>query len=607
MKEEIILEDIGKIWPGWVITQKIGEGGFGVVYRIEKHELNQTYVSALKIISIPKNKEELYALGQNGEDEQSITAYYTELMENLHKEIDLMEEFKGISNIVSYEDHETRPHEDGSFGWDIYIKMELLTPLPVWNREHPLDSIQTVALGTDICRALTICHGKGVIHRDIKPANIFINRHGIYKLGDFGIARTLESTSSVMSQKGTYPYMAPEVFQGRSYGIGADIYSLGLVLYRYLNNNREPFAPDGTVGLEDREKCFSRRISGEPIPAPANGSDALKKTVLKAVAYNPQDRFHSAQEFSDALQNTPEGRNRTQEDSVQKMYGVNQADQTVNIGPSSFHPAESFEENVKHANTDKPTTDYHVSEEPKKHPVRKWIIPAVAGVTVGIIVAAVALLNMHNSNNTDSSVPSDPVNEADSSRTTEKQSEQKIQTTEESEDSNSDSNIHIPSDAREYNGHSYKVYTFTGSISWDTARKSCEENGGYLATINTREENDWLFNYVKEANASYSSTELSAYFGLYNNSSDENYSGGNWQWADGEEFDADLASELWFTNSSNSKEDEPRNLSGREHYGLFYWNSKIGSIMNEKWFTGDFGLNSETGYVSYICEWDTVK
>ena len=94
-----------------------------------------------------------------------------------------------------------------------------------------------------MCNALELCEKRGIIHRDIKPDNIFINDNGDYKLGDFGVARQLEKSSTFMSRRGNQAYMAPEVYKGEWYGEKADIYSLGLVLYRLLNNSRIPFMP----------------------------------------------------------------------------------------------------------------------------------------------------------------------------------------------------------------------------------------------------------------------------------------------------------------------------------------------------------------------------
>ena len=87
-------------------------------------------------------------------------------------------------------------------------------------------------MGVDICKALELYQKYNIIHRDIKPENIFVSDNGDFKLGDFGIARTIEKTMSDLSKKGTYNYMAPEVYQGGEYGFSVDLYSLGIVLYR---------------------------------------------------------------------------------------------------------------------------------------------------------------------------------------------------------------------------------------------------------------------------------------------------------------------------------------------------------------------------------------
>lgn len=210
---------------------------------------------------------------------------------------------KGNSNIVSYEDHMVIPREE-EVGWDILIRMELLTPLQAAAAENPLTERDVARLGMDMCRALAVCRSRGIIHRDIKPENIFISRDGNYKLGDFGVARVAEKTVSAMSRKGTYSYMAPEVYKSEKYGFGADIYSLGIVLYRYLNNNRLPFLPPypAPIHYSDRESALARRMGGEEIPMPEKGGEELKRAVLKACAYHVEDRYDSAEGFLEELE-----------------------------------------------------------------------------------------------------------------------------------------------------------------------------------------------------------------------------------------------------------------------------------------------------------------
>ncbi len=258
--------------------------------------------SALKVISIPQNVSEVQAAYNEGMSEKDVTGYFKAIVEDISQEFRLMRGMSGLTNIVSCEDFMVIPHED-EIGWDILIRMELLTPLTDYSSKRPLTEQQIIRLGLDLCSALKICEDRGIIHRDIKPENIFVNTNGDFKLGDFGIARTIERTAT-MSQKGTYTYMAPEVYNGKQYGLTVDIYSLGMVLYWYLNENRVPFLPLPPAGIlpRDRSEALRRRISGEPIPAPLHGSPRLKRAVLKALNYDPSDRFHSAWEFANELQ-----------------------------------------------------------------------------------------------------------------------------------------------------------------------------------------------------------------------------------------------------------------------------------------------------------------
>lgn len=174
--------------------------------------------------------------------------------------------------------------------------MELLTPLSTYIADKTLSEEEVIKLGTDICTALELCARRNIIHRDIKPENIFVNQFGDFKLGDFGIARKLENMTGVMSQKGTYSYMAPEIEKGEQYDATVDLYSLGLVLYRFTNKNRLPFLYTERQLLSPSERMESvrRRMSGEPLPAPCDASPMMAKIILCACQPNPADRFSIA-------------------------------------------------------------------------------------------------------------------------------------------------------------------------------------------------------------------------------------------------------------------------------------------------------------------------
>lgn len=290
------------VFNNWILTELLGEGSFGCVYKAERRDFGITYHSAVKIITIPHDANAIKDARIEGMDDQSISRYFSCFVEELVQEISLMSHLKGTSNVVNYEDHSVLPHENG-LGWDLLIRMELLTPLPSYLSTHQLTQESVIKLGIDLCCALELCQRFNIIHRDIKPENIFISQFGDYKLGDFGIARTIERTTYNLSKKGTYSYMAPEVYHEEAYGPSADIYSLGMVLYRLLNDNRAPFLPcyPAPITPGDREYALSKRISGSPLPLPRHADRYLANVIMKACAYNAEDRYSNPTEMKHEL------------------------------------------------------------------------------------------------------------------------------------------------------------------------------------------------------------------------------------------------------------------------------------------------------------------
>ena len=291
------------VFGAWKITRLIGEGSFGKVFEMEREDFGITYKAALKAITVPANQSELREVMAEGMDEASIRTYFGSFVQDLVKEFALMSKLKGNSNVVSYENHQVIEHRDG-IGWDILIQMELLTPLNKYTRTHAVTRQDVIKLGIDLCKALELCQKYNIIHRDVKPENIFISEVGDFKLGDFGIARTVEKTTSGLSKKGTYTYMAPEVYKGEPYGSTVDIYSLGIVLYRLLNGSRTPFLPaaPALITHADRENALVKRFSGVPIPPPCHGEGRLAEIVLKACAYNPKERYSSPMQMRQELE-----------------------------------------------------------------------------------------------------------------------------------------------------------------------------------------------------------------------------------------------------------------------------------------------------------------
>ena len=288
----------------WKAVEKIGEGSFGVVYKAEKVDnYGIKSYSAIKQILIPQSEKEYSILRSEGMTQSDIEKSYDNQAKKWIEEIRFLNQFKDNENIVSIEDYEVVERKDMP-GRIINIRMELLQNID----DHVLDKVITdkraLKMALDILNALEECEEKNVVHRDIKPDNVFVNSRGIYKLGDFGEAKSIEKTVSNMSKKGTENYMAPEIYKGERGSRSVDTYSLGIMLYKYFNNNRLPFLPEypKEIQYEDRDNAIYKRMSGEKMPMPIKATDGIAKIILRACSYKPEDRYASATEMKNEVE-----------------------------------------------------------------------------------------------------------------------------------------------------------------------------------------------------------------------------------------------------------------------------------------------------------------
>lgn len=387
-------QEIEKIWPEWKVERRIGGGAYGTVYQVVRTDHNLTSRAAIKVISIPKDPDEIQSLQLDGMTANGTRTYLQGIVDDFVNEIQLMESLKGVQNIVSVEDYKVVERK-GEIGWDIYIRMELLKPFNEWKGTRMLSENEIIRLGIDLCSALEICEKQSIIHRDIKPENIFVNDFGFFKLGDFGIARKLAATQSSQSIKGTYNYMAPEVASGSNYDSRVDIYSLGIVLYRLLNNNRLPFleTEQQATNAEARTDALNRRLQGEPLPPPSNASRNLANLVLCACAYDPNARFRSAAVMKRALQNLLPANNVAPGDMT--LPGAPAPTPAPAPAPYPEQPGAKKENGEKTGEGKKPKKE----KPPKKKGGKKLLLLFVLLLLVGGAVVAVSLTMKGESEN----------------------------------------------------------------------------------------------------------------------------------------------------------------------------------------------------------------
>lgn len=266
---------IGKMLDNrYEILECIGTGGMAVVYKARDHRLNR--LVAIKIL-----KPEL--------------ANDADFRRRFHDESQAVA-MLSHANIVSVYD------VSNSDGLN-YIVMELIDGLTLKQymkrRGTPLNWREAQHFITQIMRALSHAHGRGIIHRDIKPHNIMVLRDGSVKVTDFGIAQLASAAQNTMTQEaiGSVHYISPEQAKGSHVDCRTDIYSAGVVLYEMLTG-RLPFEGDTPVAVA------IQHIKSIPVPPCDLNPDvprALEAITMKAMAPELPQRYASAEEMLDDL------------------------------------------------------------------------------------------------------------------------------------------------------------------------------------------------------------------------------------------------------------------------------------------------------------------
>lgn len=151
------------------------------------------------------------------------------------------------------------------------------------------DARQALVLGADICAALEDLWWRRLVHGDIKPSNLYYHERYGWQLGDFGSV----CVKGEVPVYGSLAYCAPEAWRGEPCDTRADLYSLGITLYRLLSGGRLPFCDAPCEALDDEAvyAAIERRMRGEALPPVAGIDGAWNRVLLKMCAFAPDERY----------------------------------------------------------------------------------------------------------------------------------------------------------------------------------------------------------------------------------------------------------------------------------------------------------------------------
>ncbi len=263
--------------PGYRLIKKLGDGATGVVYKARRTEDDRSV--AIKV---------LYPSVQ--EDRQYLKRFFREArtVSQLHHE-----------NII-------RGIDVGEHDGIYYFVMEFVdgdTLRDLLDREGPFDEEHVLDVARQVARALQHAGDIGLIHRDIKPDNILIDRDGVVKLCDLGLARKTQDEARSLTRTGTSLgtpyYMSPEQVTGKEdLDVRTDIYSLGATLYRILTGE-VPF--NGNTSGEIMTKHMTEDLV-PPRKINPDVSRSLNRVIQKMMEKDPGDRYQTPEELLEDLE-----------------------------------------------------------------------------------------------------------------------------------------------------------------------------------------------------------------------------------------------------------------------------------------------------------------
>ncbi|MEO8213364.1 MAG: serine/threonine-protein kinase, partial [Myxococcales bacterium] len=242
--------------------------------------------------------------------------------------------------------------ELGSVEGELFISMEYVsghdlaqTMRALWKTSGPPRGDMVAYIGREMCRALDYAHGLtdehgqllGMIHRDVSPSNVMLSFEGAVKLLDFGIAKALGDAAPEVTKSGTlkgkYAYMAPEQTEDDDVDHRADIFAAGIVMHEVLTGRRLFKGQNDLQTIERVRRCEVRP------PSQLNSScpPMLDEIVLRALERDPNDRFQTAGEMADALDEVVHAAHFTPQlmaAALREAFGVNVGDAGIApVGP----------------------------------------------------------------------------------------------------------------------------------------------------------------------------------------------------------------------------------------------------------------------------------
>lgn len=515
------IEEIAKLLPGYEIKEFVAKGGMGAVYRARQKSLDREV--AIKIL--PGHFVQDAGLRAQFESEAKSMAKLNH------------------PNVISV-------YNFGECDGQPFIVMEMVPGKSLYHSAYGIqvEPRQAGRIIHDICLGLAHAHQHGILHRDLKPANILLNPDRMPKIGDFGLARHI---TDHQSDKGywTPGYTAPEVAQDpEAVNESTDLYSVGIMLYELIAGERpeDPYVPVAT------------RVECDP---------AFDQIILKAIDPSPANRYSSAKDMAEAI------------DEVIKpgVSSKDTRDKKIDASaPRKLLVPEALPEHAERGQVH--LRGYQQGMQPRTASSPRRLIR-------NVVISILILLGIHYAWEKGWLDPDDQkaAKAKENEAAGHKGSESKQQAKKSSADhlskvwhgsnqpthqkGTSSSEQDLPEGKLSFGDSEYQL--IRKPMTWHQARDHCEQLGGHLAIVTSKEESDFVARLASGNDAWLGATDA--------------HKEGDWRWLDG--------TELLYKHWQDGQPDDWQNedcLEIRNVYGN-KWNDRTGEALH--WF---------------VCEWSSA-
>lgn len=240
----------------------------------------------VKIISSPASAAQLDALlltGACSSKEQALD-YYKTIADGILDEVKILKNLSELEGFMAFDDCQLVPMDDGN-GFDVYLLGSYKMTLAKFFSKQPLTHLNALNLGLDLCAALTVCRKSGYLYVNLKPENVYLTTDNGFRIGDLGFIKLDSLKYASLPDRYRSEYTAPEIADAfATVSATADVYAVGLILYRAFNGGQLPNTEPGAV-----------------LSAPDYADYEMAEIILKACDPDPEKRWEDPAQMGHAL------------------------------------------------------------------------------------------------------------------------------------------------------------------------------------------------------------------------------------------------------------------------------------------------------------------